>query len=87
MDITDNEYIKPSLLFDDTPKGDGNCTRQVAAYYEVDPNLLPFSDIYYIPENDSEKAYINYCTRLNIFSESDANLVTWVDVSFLCEVK
>jgi hypothetical protein len=72
-----NQYLRPGMAFDDTPRGDGNCTRQVAYYFEADPNLIPFSHIY----NENNGApYINFCAKLSLYTEA-GELVTWTDVS------
>ena len=72
----------------DTPRGNGNCTRQVVSYFEVDPNLLPFSPIYFdgnANNDDDVDPYINFCAKLLLYTESGEDqtpvIVTWVDVS------
>ena len=84
IDITDNQYLAPTLIFDQNPvKGNGNCTRQVAIAYEADINLLPFSDIYFEP-NGGATPYISFCTKLNIYTETEPRQqITWVDIEFI----
>jgi hypothetical protein len=40
VDITDNSYLTPGMVFDELPRGDGSGMRQVAFYLEADSNMI-----------------------------------------------
>jgi hypothetical protein len=52
IDITDNPYLTPGMVFDARRRGDGKYQRQVAFYLEADANLIETSPIYHPPETE-----------------------------------
>jgi hypothetical protein len=81
INITNNTYMTPGMIFDGTPRGDGNGTRQVAFYLEVDPNIIESSPIYFTPPDDTDPSaqpWINFCATIMTYSE-DRMLINWID--------
>jgi hypothetical protein len=81
IEITDNPYLKPGLVFDSTPRGDGSGIREVGYYLEADSNLIGSSPIYYLPaEGDNDKLpYVEFSSRLMLKRE-DGMVVKRLDI-------
>jgi hypothetical protein len=84
LDITDNVYLEPGMVYDQLPRGDGSGLRQVALYLEADSNLIHSSPIYFTPEEQNDPdalPFMNFCLRLSV-NNDDAVLVNWLDIEF-----
>jgi hypothetical protein len=84
VDITENSFLTPGMVFDETPRGDGSGMRQVALYLEADSNMIASSSVYYTPEELGDPdalPYINFCLKL-MLSNDDDRLVNWMDIEF-----
>jgi predicted RNA binding protein YcfA (HicA-like mRNA interferase family) len=81
IDITDNTYLTPGMVYDNTPRGDGSGSRQVAFYLNADANLIQSSPIYNLADTEDGLPYIQYCTQMSL-SNDDGRLVDWVDTQY-----
>jgi hypothetical protein len=85
VDITDNNYLTPGMVYDEVPQGDGSGgMRQVAFYLETDSNIISSSPVYFTPEeigNPDALPFVNFCIRLMI-SDENAQLINWLDIEF-----
>jgi hypothetical protein len=83
VDITNNTYMRPGMVFDNTPRGIGEGSREVAYFLEADENIIESSPIYTPAAADgSHLAYINFCTQLSLDSDHNGMLVNWMDIEF-----
>lgn len=64
VDITGNDYIVPTLVYDDNPSPDGTKNREVLLRYDVDPIKIQATDVYV--QNDREQFFMNFCVSLGL---------------------
>ena len=77
VDITGNDYIVPSLIYDENQSPDGSKNREVLLQYDVDPIKIQASDVYIQDERD--QFFMNFCVSLRLHAgdaESSTPLAT-----------
>jgi hypothetical protein len=82
IDITDNIYFNPIMVFDGIPYlGDGSGDRQIAMAFEADQDILLSSPIFY-PESGEVPAHIRFFSQLRLY-DHNGMLVNWSDVEYV----
>jgi hypothetical protein len=64
VDITENEYIVPTIIYDDNPNPDGTKNRRVTVRYDVDPTLIQSTDVWV--QNENSQFFMNFCMSLSL---------------------
>ena len=90
VDITNNTYMQPGVIYDSMPEqGDGTGCRQMAYFLDFDPNILMASPLYFepTPENGLRNPYISFATRTLLYNSGPPwhpwySLANWIDIDF-----
>jgi hypothetical protein len=82
IDITDNIYFNPIMVFDGIPYlGYGSGDRQIAMAFQADQDILLSSPIFY-PESGGVPAHIKFCSQLRLYGHN-GTLVNWPDIAYV----
>lgn len=87
VDITGNDFLVPTILYDDdlSSDGDGN-NREVSVRYDIHPNKIQQSDVWVQHEND--QFFMEFCMRLRLHAGNATTTpsIASVDTTVLLQV-
>jgi Na+-translocating ferredoxin:NAD+ oxidoreductase RnfG subunit len=75
-DIWNNNYLVPTLTWDQAPTGEGTLVRQVLMALQPNINLLAVSPIYTVSE-DGATGSINFCVKISLYTKDRADMVNF----------
>lgn len=64
VDISGNDYLVPTIIYDDNPNPDGTKNRQVTIKYDIDPEGIQKSDVWVQDSND--QYFMNFCMSVQL---------------------
>jgi hypothetical protein len=64
VDILENDYLVPSILFDENPNPSGTKNREVTVRYDVDPVKIQETDVW--QQDESNQFFIAFCMGLHL---------------------
>lgn len=67
--ITGNDFLVPSIIYDDNPAPDGTKNRQVTVRYDVDPTAIQETEVWV--QDEKKQFFMNFCMSLSLH-EGDA---------------
>jgi hypothetical protein len=70
VNITGNNYIVPSIIYDDNPSPDGTKNRKVTVRYDVDATAIQTTDVWI--QDVDDQFFMNFCMSLSLH-EGDAD--------------
>jgi hypothetical protein len=70
VNITGNNFLVPSILYDENPNPDGTKNREVTVRYDIDAIEIQKSDVWV--QDQSNQFFMNFCMSVNLHS-GDAN--------------
>ena len=76
IDIWNNLYLKPEVVYDQAPPGDGNRVRQMLVSLKPDINLLSRSPIYTVSE-DGVTGTLFFCVKATIYTQDLAAMINF----------
>lgn len=64
VDVTGNDYLVPTILYDDNPAPDGTKNREVVLRYDIDPEEIQKTEVFF--QDDKDQFFMNFCASLRL---------------------
>jgi hypothetical protein len=88
VDISDNDFIVPEIIYDDNPLPDGTKNREVTIHYTIDPIKVQGSDIWV--QRSDDQFFMNFCVGLSLstgdVSDPNSVSISGIDTVVLLQV-
>jgi hypothetical protein len=72
VDISGNDYLVPTIVFDENPNPDGTKNREVTVRYDVDPIKVQETDVWL--QDETNQFFISFCMGIHLH-DGDAEAV------------
>jgi hypothetical protein len=67
IDISDNDYLVPTITYDSNPNPTGEKNRNVTVTYSMDANEIINHDVW-VEEEETAQAFISFCVAFHLYS-------------------
>lgn len=67
IDISDNDYLVPSITYDANPNPTGEKNREVTVIYSIDANEIMNHDVW-VENEETAEAFISFCVAIHLYS-------------------
>eukprot|EP00529_Nitzschia_sp_RCC80_P003588 CAMPEP_0113492162 /NCGR_PEP_ID=MMETSP0014_2-20120614/27929_1 /TAXON_ID=2857 /ORGANISM="Nitzschia sp." /LENGTH=1134 /DNA_ID=CAMNT_0000385975 /DNA_START=416 /DNA_END=3817 /DNA_ORIENTATION=- /assembly_acc=CAM_ASM_000159 len=67
VDISDNDYLVPELIYDDNPDPTGEKDRDVEVVYTIDPVKMAGTDVW-VERDEGQTIFLSFCMAVNLLN-------------------
>ncbi len=66
VDITGNDFLVPTIIYDENPDPDGTKNREVTIRYDIDPEGIQKSAVWV--QDEQNQFFMNFCVSISLHS-------------------